>query len=49
VFKRFQIDYLWFEKGHSVVFKFADAEDVMLAYDALKWAGIRKAKLVFHS
>jgi hypothetical protein len=49
LFKRFRIAYHSFEKGHSVVFKFKNPEDALMAYNALKWAGIRKAKLQFHS
>jgi len=49
VFKKFHIRYESFEKGHSVVFKFRSSEDALLAYNALKWAGIRKAKLQFYS
>jgi hypothetical protein len=49
VFKRFHIAYHSFEKGQSVVFKFRSSEDALMAYNALKWAGIRKAKLQFHS
>jgi hypothetical protein len=49
LFKRFHIAYHSFEKGHSVVFKFKNPEDALMAYNALKWAGIRKAKLQFHS
>jgi hypothetical protein len=49
VFKRFRIAYNSFEKGHSVVFKFTSPDDALMAYNALKWAGIRKAKLEFHA
>jgi hypothetical protein len=49
VFKRFHIAYHSFEKGHSVVFKFTNPDDALTAYNALQWAGIRKAKLEFHA
>jgi len=50
VFKRFHIAYhSFFEEGHSVVFRFTNPDDALLAYNALKWAGIRKAQIEFHS
>jgi len=49
VLKRFHIAYHSFEVGHSVVFKFTNPDDALLAYNALKWAGIRKAKIEFSS
>jgi hypothetical protein len=49
VFKRFHIVYHSFEKGHSVTFKFTNPDDALMAYNALKWAGIRKAKIEFHA
>jgi len=48
--KRFHIAYHSFEEdGHGVVFKFTNPDDALLAYNAFKWAGIRKAKIEFSS
>jgi hypothetical protein len=45
--KRFRISYFSVDKTHSLTYRFTNPDDALMAYEALKWAGIRKARIVF--
>lgn len=46
--KQFRIAFHSIDKIHSVTFKFTSPDECLMAYHALKWAGIRKAQIQFH-
>ena len=45
--KRFRIAYHSVDKTHSLAYRFTNPDDALMAYNALKWAGIRKARIIF--
>jgi len=45
--KRFRIRYDSADKTHSITYRFTNPNDALMAYNALKWAEIRKARIVF--
>ena len=45
--KMFRISYASIDKTHSVTYRFTNPDDALMAYNALKWAGIRKARIIF--
>jgi hypothetical protein len=46
--KRFRIRYDSVDKTHSLTYRFINPDDALMAYQAFKWAGIRKAQIIFH-
>ena len=45
--KMFRVPYDSVDKTHSVTYRFTNPDDALMAYNALKWAGIRKAQIIF--
>ena len=45
--KRFRIRYQSVDKTHSVAYRFTNPNDALMALEALKWAGIIKARIAF--
>lgn len=45
--KRFRIRYQSVDKTHSVAYRFTNPNDALMALEALKWAGIKKARITF--
>jgi len=45
--KMFRVPYDSVDKTHSVTYRFTNPDDALMAYNALKWAGIRKARIIF--